>query len=159
MLDSDVLSTYLTDHLAGAEAALGLLDRLGSDPRDELDPQALQREIEADRDVLAGVLEALGSGPSGLKRAAGWVAEKLARPKLPLDEPLGRFEALELLSLGILGKRALWRALATCADADGRLARFDLTDLAARAEAQHAAVERARLAWARRAFTGGSHAA
>src|SRR5690606_36539554 len=147
------------DHLAGAQAALALLDRLGSDPVDELDPQALQREIEADREALAAVLAAVGSGPSGLKQAAGWVAEKLARPKLALAEPLGRFEALELLGLGILGKRALWRALAACADADARLARFDLADLAARAEAQHAAVERARLAWARRAFTGGSHAA
>src|SRR5690606_33368745 len=47
MLDTDALSTYLSDHLAGAQAALALLDRLGSDPVDELDPQALQREIEA----------------------------------------------------------------------------------------------------------------
>lgn len=153
MLDLRSLTTYLNDHLAGAEAAIALLEKLESHELDELDVAGLRREITADHRVVADLLEAWGTGPSGLKRAAGWLAEKLSRPKLS-DEPLGRLEALELLSLGILGKRALWRSLAAVRTDDPRLDALPLEELEARAEAQYALVERARLACAVRAFQG-----
>ena len=48
---------------------------------------------------------------------AGCLGERLTRLKLPLDDPsegaLYLFEALEVLSLGIEGKRGLWQALAS----------------------------------------------
>jgi hypothetical protein len=62
---------------------------------------------------------------------------------------LGTFEALEALALGILGKLALWRALAVSAAADARLRGVDFDHLAARAQAQHARVEERRLEAAR----------
>lgn len=156
MLDLRPLTTYLNDHLAGAQAAIALLETFGSDEFDDLDVAGLQREIVADREVVADLLEAWGHGPSGLKRAAGWLAEKLSRPKLS-DQPLGRLEALELLSLGILGKRALWRSLAAVRSCDPRLDALPLAQLEARAEAQHEAVERARLACAVHAFASAPH--
>jgi hypothetical protein len=58
---------------------------------------------------------------------------------------LGTFEALEALRLGILGKRALWQALAVVAEGDGRLRGMDFHHLAARAQAQHTQVEERRL--------------
>jgi hypothetical protein len=152
MLDLDRLTTYLDDHLAGAQAALALIGRLEPDPSDGLDLEALHREIDADREVLAGLLEACGAEPSRVKRAAGWIAEKLSRPKLADGDALGRFEALELLGLGILGKRALWRALAAVRGGEPRLEALALEELEERAVAQHARVERARLASVRRAF-------
>ena len=55
------------------------------------------------------------------------------------------FEARETLALGILGKRALWRALSIVAPADLRLSGVDFDALAARAQAQHDRVEERRL--------------
>lgn len=152
MLDRDALRTYLDDHLAGAQAALGVLGRLEPDPADGLDLVALRREIEVDREEAVRLVEHLGERRSGIKRAAGWVASQLSRPKLPDDGALGRFEALELLSLGILGKRALWRTLATLREEEPGLQLLDLELLERRAVEQHEQVERARLACAQRAF-------
>jgi hypothetical protein len=154
-LDLETLTTYLDDHLAGAQGALALLERLEPDPSDGLDLEGLQREIEEDREAATRLLETWGEKPSGIKRAAGWVAQQLSRPKLPDDGALGRFEALELLSLGILGKRALWRTLAALradAAAETLPSALELERLEARANDQHERVERARLACARRAF-------
>jgi hypothetical protein len=152
VIDRDALTTYLDDHLAGAQAALALLDRLEPDPGDGLDVRGLQREIEADRGVLEGLVGRLGERPSDVKKAAGWVAGRLSRPKLADDGALGRFEALEVLALGILGKHSLWCALAELEGALPELAGLGLDALRRRALAQHERVEHARLACARRAF-------
>jgi hypothetical protein len=60
-------------------------------------------EIEADRDVPAGLVERLGSAPGGVKE---WgAAEKVSRLKLKhgSTEGLGTFEAIEFLVLGTHG--------------------------------------------------------
>ena len=69
-----------------------------------------------------------------------------------LHPELGTFEALETLALGILGKLALWRALAVVAATDARLRGIDFDSLAARAQAQHARVEERRIEAALTAF-------
>jgi hypothetical protein len=56
---------------------------------------------------------------------------------------LGTFEALETLALGILGKLALWRALAVTVDT--RVHGVDFEQLITRAQAQHARLEESRL--------------
>ena len=151
MIDRDALTTYLDDHLAGAQAALVLLERLESDPADGLDVRKLHREIDADRAVLESIVERLGDRPSGVKKAAGWIAGRLSRPKLG-DGALGRFEAFEVLSLGILGKRALWRVLSELGPAATHLDPLVLDELTQRAHEQYDRVERARIACARNAF-------
>ena len=154
------LATYLNDHLAGSVGALDLLDHLAreSERREDVSFfRALHQEIAAEQAQLRELLRELGGEESGVRKAAGWVAEKVTRLKLRWDDPgdngLRRFEALEALALGITGKLSLWRALAAVADGIPVLQRLDLALLQRRAEDQYAAVERRRLAAAREAFT------
>lgn len=154
------LATYLNDHLAGSVGALDLLDHLAreSDEEEEVSFfRALHEEIAAEQAQLRALLRELGGEESGVRKAAGWVAEKVTRLKLRWDDPgddgLRRFEALEALALGITGKLSLWRALAAVGDGIPALKGLDLALLQRRSEDQYAAVERRRLAAAREAFT------
>ena len=155
---SDNLATYLHDHLAGATAGLELVEAL----RDQHEGEALGRfaaqlagEIEFDRRTLEALAERVDPGGNPLKEAGAWLAEKVSRLKLgrAAAGELGTFEALEALTLGILGKRALWDALAVIAPQDPRLSGLDFGDLSRRAQAQHARVEEQRLETARTALT------
>jgi hypothetical protein len=151
------LSTYLNDHLTGSTFAVELAGHAASKNAgtalgDFL--AALRTEIEEDRHTLMKVMAALGTAVDRLKRPVAWLAEKVARLKpngrLVGYAPLGRLEELELLAIGIEGKRLLWVALAdTHAQAVGPEL---LADLIARAERQRADVEQYRLAAAREAL-------
>ena len=153
---SDNLATYLHDHLAGAMVGLELVEALrdqhAGEPVGRFAAQ-LSGEIEADRGTLKELAEQIGPGGHSLKEATAWLAEKVSRLKLgrPAGE-LGTFEALEALALGILGKRALWDALAVAAPQDPRLTGLDFGELSRRAQAQHAGVEEQRLNAARTAL-------
>jgi hypothetical protein len=154
---SDPLSTYLHDHLAGAEQAIDLVKFM----RDQHVGEELGQfaagvlvEIEADREVLRQIADRAGAGSSMLKELTAWFGEKVSRLKLRHDagNGLGIFEALEFLELGIRGKLALWRALAAVAAADPRLLGINFERLIARAEMQHVKVEKRRLEVARTAL-------
>lgn len=68
----------------------------------------LLHQVEEDLTRLEGLATDIGAGGFQAKEWAGWLADKLSRLKLsPLDKPFHIFEALEFLSLGILGKRAV----------------------------------------------------
>jgi hypothetical protein len=151
------LATYLHDHLAGSAAAVEILEGL----RDENAGTPLGRfasdlleEIQRDRSTLESLIERVGGGASTLKETTAWLAAKLSRFKLggQLSEDLGALEALEVVALGILGKRALWVALSTLGPNDPRLSGLDLVHLIERALTQHAQVEVRRLEAARRAL-------
>lgn len=154
---SDALTIYLQDHLAGALHAIELLramrDHHAREPLGQFAAHLLV-EIDADRDVLAGLIERMGAAPGGVKEWGAWRAEKVSRLKLKHGsaEGLGTFEALEFLVLGIHGKLALWRALALVAGCDSRLRGTDFDRLIARAESQHAMVDERRLACAHAAL-------
>jgi hypothetical protein len=149
-MSRDPLATYTQDHLAGAAAAIELLaalrDQHAGEPLGAFVGRLLD-EVRTDHGVLEGLAERVGGGPSVLKDTTAWIGAKVGRLKLGggASGDLGTLEALETLSLGILGKRALWRALMTIAQSDPRLNGLDLERLAARAEAQHQAVEEQRL--------------
>jgi len=154
-----ILATYLNDHLAGSVAAIELLDHLrklsrGTE-REALFTE-LQSEIEGDQQVLKELLRGLGETQSRVRQAAAWLTEKVGEAKLKLDDPgsgeLRLLEALETLELGILGKLALWRALAVAADGMPQIQRLDLAGLQRRAEEQHGRVEAERLKVARAAL-------
>ena len=156
-MNTDQLGTYLNDHLAGSEAGLELIARLADDyPDTEFSDglRSLHAEIEEDQQQLKRLLERVSDGGSTIKQAAGWVAEKLTRLKLGLTtaEPLALFEALEALSLGILGKRALWRALAVIAADTFDVGDVNRAELERRALDQWERVEALRLQSAERAF-------
>jgi hypothetical protein len=128
-------------------------DRYPNEPLGQL-ASTLLVEVEVDRETLRRIVDRVGKGSPDLKEAAAWITEKASRLKLGHDEAKGiaTFQALETLALGILGKRALWRALALLAETDERLRDLDFHELIARAEAQHAKVEENRLFVARTAF-------
>jgi hypothetical protein len=144
---SDTLASYLTDHLAGSNFAVELLQFLRDQHAGEpLGASAadLLSEIEDDRKVLQTLIQKTGSRMPALKEAAAWLGEKISEFKMARGA-LGTFEALEALALGIQGKLALWRALATVAATDPRLDGVDFDQLIARAQDQHARAEALRL--------------
>jgi len=156
------LATYLNDHLAGAVAGLELLEHLetahaGTDMGRFA--AELRADVAADRQELEAVMERLDAGASRTRRASAWLAEKATELKLRLDDPAGGalrlLEALEALSLGIEGKRSLWRALAAAAEDAPSLQVADYQRLAQRAEEQRRRVEEVRLKAARGALTPG----
>jgi hypothetical protein len=151
---SEPLATYLEDHAAGAAAAIELLESLRDHHGENLIGFASEmlREVQEDQLTLKALLERVDPEPKGVKEAVSWLAEKVSRLKLGRvgGGDLGTFEALETLALGILGKRALWIALAEIVDP--RLSGTDFRALADRAEQQHRRAEEKRLEVARRAL-------
>ncbi len=142
----ELLAIYLNDHLAGATIGVELARRLrGSNEGDpEFGPALAEicAEIEADRETLKEVMDRLGVDQGKLKPLAATLGERLGRLKpngqLRGYSPLSRLDELELLQIGVAGKRRLWRALEhTHAD--------DLPDFALGALAERATEQLRRL--------------
>jgi hypothetical protein len=104
-------------------------------------------------------MDQMGTSKNPAKQATTWMAEKASRPKfsgLTSGElELGTFMALESLALGVGGKACLWKALKEVAAQYEPLASLNLDDLIARAQAQHDALERERIAASKRALGNG----
>jgi hypothetical protein len=156
-----LLAIYLKDHLAGATLGRELARRAarnneGTELGDFL--QTLLAEVEEDRATLRAVMGRLEVEPSSVKVGVAWLLEKLGRAKLNgrvrSYSPLSRVLELEGLTIGVAGKRALWRALGPVAARDSRLEDFDFDALAARADNQLAELERHRRAASNLAFGG-----
>lgn len=155
-----LLRIYLADHLAAAVAGLALARRSArSNASNEtgLFLRRLAAEIDEDGQTLRRIVARLGFDGSRLKELAAWAGEKLGRLKLNGQvrgySPLSRLLELEMLSVGIAGKLALWRSLEQVPEIAHRLAGIDLEQLIQRAQRQHAEVEEHRIAAAREAFT------
>ena len=153
------LATYLNDHLAGATAGLELAKRARGSNRGTEWGELLEQiadEIDEDRETLREVMRKLGVGEDRIKQIGAWSMEKVGRLKLnnPLlgYSPLSRVIELEGLVIGVTGKRSLWRALNRIATGDPRLAGFDFTALAERAERLATELETGRLRAAEVAF-------
>ena len=155
-MQQENLATYLNDHLAGSVAGLGLLDHMiettASTPHAPFF-RTLRTEVAADQEVLRSLLEKISASESMVRKAGGWLMEKLAWVKMRIDTPsrsaLERMETLEALLLGITGKRALWQALGA---ANVAMVGVDLASLIGRADQQIAVVDAKRLEAAREAF-------
>ncbi len=156
------MDLYLNDHLAGAmlgsELAGAIRDRHEGTPLGEL-MRAIAVEIEEDRQTLLDLMDRLDVSKNPVKQATGWVAEKASRVKfggLLSGEPdHGAFMALESLTLGVVGKACLWRALKEVEGDYPQLAAADLDRLIERAESQRSVLDRERLAAGRQALSGG----
>lgn len=147
------LRSYLNDHLAGAAGAIRLVQSLADaqdDPAEAGFYRELKAKIERDRELLKGLLEKLGHADSGLRQVAGRLAAQVGKLKLWWEGlapgELGTFETLEILVLGIQGKRVLWTALAQIAPRIPEWAGVSFADLEAEAIAQRDAVESRRMA-------------
>ena len=160
MPNGRLLGIYLNDHLAGATVGVELVRRARRSNRGtELGRflETLEAEVEEDRRSLEEVIRQLGFRPSAAKRAAAVVAERAGRLKLNGQitgySPLSRVLELEGLTVGVAGKRSLWRNLRETAGVSERLDGIDLESLLRRAEDQLARIEPHRVEAARRAFT------
>jgi hypothetical protein len=157
-MSREALRTYLNDHLAGSVLAIDLCERTIGENEGTAFAARLARlleEIREDQTVLKGVIEGIGAGQNPLKKAGAWLAAQAGRLKLGgTDEPgdLSRLELLELLSTGIHGKRALWRALRVVVPRYEELRGVDLDLLERRATEQQEEVEAMRLEAAKAAL-------
>jgi hypothetical protein len=157
-VNTQPLSIYLNDHLAGAVAGTELARRALRNNRQSPLAVGLQRiveEIEEDRRTLESLMDRLGATRNPIKGAGAWALEKMGRLKLngrPFGySPLSRLEELEALCVGVEAKRALWTALRRARD-EGVELDLDLEDLASRAQSQRRRLERYRLEAAAQAF-------
>jgi hypothetical protein len=158
-LAAENLRTYFHDHLAGAMGALELLSHLikhtrAASRRTKL--VSLRNQISQDHDTLLKIVQRLELRDNPIKKALGWLGEKAARLKFSLskDQPgsIGLVQAMELLALGIAGKRALWDALAATQPLGLAKLKINFAKLISRADKQRTLVERWRLEAACEAF-------
>jgi hypothetical protein len=155
-MSTEHLGVYLNDHLAGSVAALDILAAL-EDVDDHREwAEEIRAEVTADREELERLMQTAHVQASTVRRAAGWVTEKLAELKTRLDDrrdgSLHVMELLEMLSLGIEGKRSLWAALQATAPFEPALRTVDYPLLINRAIQQRSVVEEHRLQAAQKAL-------
>ena len=149
---NDHIATYLNDHLAGSVVAIELMENMEAVYEGKpiaLFIAKLRVDVEADRQELERLMSRLEVSESRTRKASAWLTEKFTQLKLRLDDPthgdLRLFESLEALSLGIEGKRSLWRALSAAAEDSPQLKIADYARLIQRAEDQRGRVETKRL--------------
>jgi hypothetical protein len=151
------LDAYLNDHLAGAVAALELIEHRREEYKDK--PvgklfESLKADIDADKETLREVMRSLGIEESTVRQTGAWAAEKVARARLKIaGDESGLVLALEGLIMGISGKRMLWRSLAVANVP--KTSKWDFEQLQRRAEDQIERAETERIRAAQRAFVRG----
>ncbi|MEO8880262.1 MAG: hypothetical protein ABI446_07655 [Gemmatimonadaceae bacterium] len=158
-MPANPLAVYLKDHHAGSEAALEILDHLESTHAAEAGPlvQKLRPEFLGERDQVSRLLAKLDDSVSVPRRIAGWLSEKGVELKLRADDlaegPLHLLEAVELLSLGVHGKRGLWVALLANKELDPVLMGVDYEQLIGQADVQRELIEGVRLTAAKKVIS------
>lgn len=157
------LERYLNDHLSGSAGAVDLIETLAHNhagTSDEAFFHNLKAEVEEERELLHSLLAAVGKSHSKILEMIGNLTAKGGRLKLlweGMDSgELGIFEALEILSLGIGGKRSLWLMLGKIAPAIPEWAGTDFAALATKAQEQLDAVEARRITAGERALLSGT---
>jgi hypothetical protein len=146
------LERYLNDHLAGSAGALLMIDHLIQTTEVEESRQFfkdLHHHVEEDQKLLELLIELAAMHVSGTLKATGHVAARVGMLKLKWEgfEPgeLGLFEALEMLSIGIHGKRQLWVMIQQISPWFPEWHHIDFIRLEWEASMQHDAVEEWRI--------------
>jgi hypothetical protein len=153
------LTRYLNDHLAGSTTVINLLQHLQRSRRGK-DMHwflvTLRGDVVADRVSLEGVMDRAQVKKHRHRTATAWLIEKLTRLKLRMDDKgdgaLQFLEGLELVEVGIEGKRELWRALAAASEQMPVLKGINFDQLLQRADEQHERVESVRIETAKAAL-------
>ncbi|MCW1925164.1 hypothetical protein OKA05_21570 [Luteolibacter arcticus] len=146
------LQRYLNDHLAGSAGAIRLIDELATrqdDPAETAFFESLKAEVEGDQERLRHLLASAGLEESAALQATGKLTASASKLKLLWEglKPgeLGMFEALEMLTLGIQGKRLLWVMLMEIAPAYPEWDEIDFAELELEAIRQRDAMEERRI--------------
>jgi len=146
---------YLRHHLAGAHAAIRVVERLRlvhAGTREGRLFASLFDDFREERDVVRALLGGLGaSSVSPAGAALGSASSRIAGGQSG-DRSL--FETLEGLAIGVQGKRCLWRALMMLVPDDAVPGRRTLAGLEAMAVRQWEAIDERRQALAVEAFAG-----
>ncbi len=154
-----LLSIYLNDHLAGAQGGAALSRRIAhayAGTSDAATTATLAADIADDRDALLAVMRDVGVPRRPEMRAAGLAAERLGRLKrngtLLRRSPLSGVLELEVMLIGVTGKRAGWLVLRDLCGHEPRLDIRRIDALIVRADQQLSTIETLRLAAAHRAL-------
>jgi len=157
-MDKD-LHRYLNGHLAGSHCALSLITELAQRQTETTERKfftELEARVEADQQILKELLAASGGEESTGLHSLGEIGGKVSRLLFLYEgmEPgkLGNFEALELLALGIQGKRLLWVALQEVAHHFPEWSEIDFQKLEFEAIHQREEVEERRIIQSREAL-------
>lgn len=157
-MDKD-LHRYLNGHLAGSHCALSLIKELGKRQTDAAEQRFfvdLEERVEGDQRILKELLTACGGEESTGLHSLGEIGGKVSRLLFLYEgmEPgkLGNLEALEMLALGIQGKRLLWVALQEVAHHFPEWSAVDFQKLEFGAIHQREEVEERRIARSRDAL-------
>jgi len=149
---NEALERYLNDHHAGSCGAVKLVQELAERQDEELERQFflhLKAKIESDQETLRNLLATAGLEKSTTLAVVGSLSEGASRLKLLWEglEPgkLGMLEALDVLALGIQGKRLLWAMLAKIAPFHPEWHHHDFAALEQTAISQRDQVEERRL--------------
>jgi len=142
------LERYLNDHLAGSSGALLLIDEIAEksdNPDAERFFRELKEKVQEDRTLLGKLQKAINKEPSTVLKAAGSIAARVGGLKLMWEgiKPgsLGMFEALEMLALGVQGKRLLWLVMQEIQPLFPEWSNYDFADLELEAIRQRDGVE------------------
>lgn len=147
-IDEKLLGLYLSDHLTGATAGLGRIERMAKDFADtpvhpELD--ALAAEIRKERDQLRELIHQLGIRQRPHRQAAAWLAERAGRLKLNgrvlSRSPMTLVLESELMRAAVLAKIGGWQTLEALAPELG-LEASTFTGLAEKGRTQIASLDR-----------------
>jgi hypothetical protein len=142
------LIAYLRDHLSGSDVAVRVVQRLVATEKGAADRtlfQRLAKEFEEDRSVVRAVLNELGASGRSIKRAVG-IASGTLLSVTAGGEPgdLSLLRTLEGLSIGVQGKRCMWRALQNLHPVPSPVRDLDFVELEAKALRQWEAIEERR---------------
>ena len=149
-------TTYLRDHLAGADTAIQMVRDLGGAYRGVPEGAlfaSLYEQFREDRGVVEAILAELGHTSRSAKRLAGQATGSALRAVAggaPGD--LSLFRTLEALAIGVQGKRCLWRAAQAIVALPHPPGRRSFVELEADAVRQWEAIERHRSTLVPRTF-------
>jgi hypothetical protein len=150
------LFAYLRDHLSGSDQAIRVVRRLASTHEGSEDGilfRRLSTELEEDRVIVRSLLMQLGASERSIKRAAAGASGAVLSATAG-GEPgdLSLLRTLEALSIGVQGKRCLWRALQNLRALPSPVNGMTFVELEAKAVRQWEAIEERRRALVERTF-------
>jgi hypothetical protein len=109
------LAAYLREHLAGAQAATAVVDQLRRNRAGTSEGALAARlhdEFLEEQEVLKWLLADIGVSATSMKQRAGHAMGTVLRSVAGgVRGELSLFRTLEALTIGVQGKRCLWRAL------------------------------------------------
>jgi hypothetical protein len=147
-VDGKLFGLYLSDHLTGATAGVGRIERMAREFEDtpvRAELADVSSQIRRERDFLRALIQDLGLRQRPYRQAASWLAERAGRLKLNgrvfARSPMTMVLEAELMRAAVMGKLGGWQTLQELAG-DLGLDQARFTDLIRDAHAQIAALDR-----------------